>query len=46
MIILGEKELKSEKISVRKKGKEDLGSMSCKNFCEYIEREIKKELEV
>ena len=46
MIIIGEKELKEECISVRKRGKEDLGSMSCEKFCDHINEEINIELEV
>ena len=46
MIIVGEKELKEECISVRKRGKEDLGSMNCKEFFDYISNQINKELEV
>ena len=38
MIILGERELKENLISVRKRGKEDLGSMSCVDFNNLIKR--------
>ncbi len=46
MIIIGEKELKENCVSVRRRGKEDLGIMSCENFYNHINEEIKKELEV
>ncbi len=46
MIIIGEKELKEKCISVRKRGKEDLGSMTYDDFHNHISQEIKKELEV
>ena len=46
MIILGERELKENLISVRKRGMEDLGSMTCEDFYHHIKEEIKKEKEV
>tara|TARA_Y100000589_G_scaffold103344_1_gene97626 strand:- start:17944 stop:19890 length:1947 start_codon:yes stop_codon:yes gene_type:complete len=46
MVIIGEKELKEKSISVRKRGKEDLGSMSCEDFNNFITKEINKEQEV
>ena len=46
MVIIGEKELKEKSISVRKRGKEDLGSMSCEDFNNLITKEINKEQEV
>ena len=46
MVIIGEKELKEECISVRKRGKEDLGSMTCEKFHNHIREEINIELEV
>ena len=46
MVIIGEKELKEECISVRKRGKEDLGSMTCEKFYNHIREEINIELEV
>ncbi len=46
MIIIGEKELKEKRVSVRKRGKEDLGSMTYDDFYNHISQEIKKELEV
>jgi len=42
MVIIGEKELKEKSISVRKRGKEDLGSMSCEDFNNFITKEISK----
>ena len=46
MIIIGEKELKEDYISVRKRGKEDLGSMTCEKFYNHIKEEMNKEIEV
>ena len=46
MVIIGEKELLGKNISVRKRGKEDLGSMSCEDFNNLIKKEINKEQEV
>ena len=46
MVIIGEKELQDKSISVRKRGKEDLGSMSCVDFNNLIKKEINKEQEV
>ena len=46
MVIIGEKELQEKSISVRKRGKEDLGSMSCVDFNNLIKKEIIKEQEV
>jgi len=42
MIIIGEKELKDKKISVRSKKDGDLGSLDLKDFIERIEKEIKE----
>ena len=44
MIILGEKEIESQKISVRRQGKGDLGSFGVDEFAKLITEEIKKEL--
>jgi len=44
MIILGEKEIESQSISVRRQGKGDLGSFSVENFAKLIIEEIKIEL--
>ena len=46
MIIIGERELKENLISVRKRGKEDLGSMTCEDFYHHIKEQINKEQEV
>ncbi len=46
MVIIGEKEMQDKSISVRKRGKEDLGSMSCEDFNNLIKKEINKEQEV
>ena len=46
MVIVGEKELHEKSVSVRKRGKEDLGSMSCVDFNNLIREEIYKEQEV
>jgi len=46
MVIIGEKEMQDKSISVRKRGKEDLGSMSCVDFNNLIKKEINKEQEV
>ena len=43
---LEQKELQEKNISVRKRGKEDLGSMSCDDFNNLIKKEINKEQEV
>lgn len=44
MIILGEKEVESQKISVRKQGSGDLGYFSVEDFAQLITSEINKEL--
>lgn len=44
MLIVGEKEADSETVSVRKHGREDLGSMSIEAFSSLIKNEIEKEL--
>ena len=46
MVIIGEKEMQDKSISVRKRGKEDLGSMSCVDFNNLIKKEINNEQEV
>ena len=45
-MVIGEKELQEKSISVRKRGKEDLGSMSCVDFNNLIKKEINIEQEV
>ena len=44
MLIIGEKEFESQKVSVRQRGSGDLGSMSIEAFTETIEVAIKNEL--
>ncbi len=44
MIIVGEKEMIEDRVSVRKHGEGDLGSMDLKEFVRYIEEEKSKEL--
>ncbi len=44
-LIVGEKELESGSVSVRKQGGEDLGSMKIQDFITYLTAEIKKQLE-
>lgn len=46
MLILGEKEVETEMLSVRKHGEGDLGSFSVKDFADIINNEIKKDLVV
>jgi threonyl-tRNA synthetase len=40
-LVVGSKEASSGKVSVRKKGKGDLGVMSVEDFIKHIEGEIK-----
>lgn len=44
-LIVGEKELEGESVSVRKQGGEDLGQMKVHDFITYLTAEIKKQLE-
>ncbi len=44
MLIVGEKEMAENKVSVRKQGKVDLGTMTISEFEKYIKGEIDKEL--
>lgn len=44
-LIVGEKELEGESVSVRKQGGEDLGQMKVQDFITYLTAEIKKQLE-
>lgn len=44
MLIVGEKEVAEGKVSVRKQGKQDLGTMTIEEFETYIQNEINKEL--
>jgi threonyl-tRNA synthetase len=44
LLIIGEKELESGTVSVRKQGEGDKGSMKIEEFAEFIRREIDKEV--
>ncbi len=44
MLIVGEKEEKEGKISVRRQGKGDLGAMSIEEFAEFVNKEVQEEL--
>ena len=44
MLIVGEKEMAENKVSVRKQGKVDLGTMTIDEFEKFIKGEIEKEL--
>lgn len=44
MIIVGEKEVAEGKVSVRRKGEGDLGSMTALEFAEFFNAEVKKNL--
>ena len=44
MLILGEKEQTDNTVTVRKQGGEDLGSMSIEAFVQWVEAEIKQQL--
>ena len=44
MLIVGEKEVENNTVSVRKHGGEDLGSMSIENFAGLVKKEIENEL--
>jgi threonyl-tRNA synthetase len=44
LLIIGEKELESGTVSVRKQGEGDKGSMKIEEFAEFIKREIEKEV--
>jgi threonyl-tRNA synthetase len=45
LLIVGEKEVENEAVSVRKQGEGDKGSMSVKEFEDFIKKEIDKQLE-
>lgn len=45
MLIIGEKEMLNNTVSVRRQGEGDKGSMSIENFAELLKEEVKKELE-
>ncbi|RLD62020.1 MAG: threonine--tRNA ligase [Bacteroidetes bacterium] len=44
LLIVGEKELENNSISVRKQGEGDMGSMTIEEFTEYINTEVKKQI--
>ena len=44
MLIIGEKEVSSEMVSVRKRGEGDLGAMRISDFEKLVKKEIEKEL--
>ncbi len=45
LLIIGEKELESNTVSVRKQGHGDMGIMTVEEFANFINTEVKKELE-
>ena len=45
LLIVGEKEVESEKVSVRRQGKGDQGTMGLDEFARFLKSEIEKELE-
>lgn len=44
MLIVGEKEVENNAVSIRKKGHGDLGQMSIQEFIEHFSKEVKEEL--
>ncbi|KPK87953.1 MAG: threonyl-tRNA synthetase [Bacteroides sp. SM23_62_1] len=46
LLIVGEKELQSESVSVRKQGEGDKGSMKLKQFAEFIRNQEEEELNI
>ncbi|MBN1131889.1 MAG: threonine--tRNA ligase [Bacteroidales bacterium] len=46
LLILGEKELEHETVSVRRQGQGDQGTMPIVEFAEYIRKEVARELDV
>ncbi len=44
LLIVGEKEVDSEEIAVRKQGQGDIGTMKIKEFADFIQSEIEKQL--
>jgi len=46
MLVIGEKELEEGKVSVRKQGEGDQGTMSIEDFAKYVSNEVKNQLEV
>jgi len=45
MLVIGEKEFESETVAVRQRGQGDQGSMSVKEFAEFVQDLVNKELE-
>ena len=46
MIVLGEKEIESKKVSVRRQGAGDIGSFDTEDFAKLVKEEIEKELSI
>jgi len=46
MLVIGEKELAEGKVSVRKQGEGDQGTMSIEEFAQYVSNEVRNQLEV
>ena len=44
LVIVGEKEIENNEISVRKQGEGDVGSMKITNFAEHLNGEVKKQM--
>jgi len=44
MLIVGEKEFENDQVSVRQRGKGDLGTMSIPNFIELVNKLVEEEL--
>ncbi|MDD4747777.1 MAG: threonine--tRNA ligase [Salinivirgaceae bacterium] len=44
LLIVGEKELETDTISIRKQGEGDIGTMSINDFISFIQEEVNKEL--
>ncbi|MBE9466872.1 MAG: threonine--tRNA ligase [Bacteroidetes bacterium] len=44
LLIVGEKEIENNTISVRKQGEGDMGAMTIEKFIEYINTEVKKQI--
>jgi threonyl-tRNA synthetase len=45
MLVIGEREVNEEKISIRRQGKGDLGSKNVDEFIEIVKEEIKNKRE-
>ena len=46
MLIVGEKEMNENTVSVRKHGQGDLGSMSAEEFVAFIDKQVKEEQKI